>query len=449
MTQDLGARPEQATQPRLSRSRRHKVIGGVCGGVGRSYDIDPVIFRVPLAVLSVIGGLGCVAYGLAWLLIPFEGEEENEGRRLLSGRVEGPGLTALLFILAGCGLLLASIGRDGAVPGFSIQVFAALAGVAYWSRRRAGRQAGEAEGAAADGAAERVVAEAPPEAQAPPAAAGPSWWRGTGEGGYLWGPEDARPGDYRRRAAGQGTLPAQAGWTPGVWAPREHLPAGEPEPREFRLGALVLLLAMLACVVGTALSWESQPLGTALVIGLGAALAVFGLGFLVSTFFGRLGAGTVLAVILTGGLLSGASLLPDNITTGWSEPVWQVTSAAELRPVYELGTGDAELDLTGLEVAPGRTVSTAVEAGAGQVTVLVPPDVTLKVDTEIDLGAFSYTPLPGGDRTGPDTSFGGIGQEERSVYEAEQGQEPGGTIELRLEMGIGNVEVHRAVEGSR
>ena len=437
MTQDLGARPEQATQPRLTRSRRHKVIGGVCGGVGRYYDVDPVIFRVPLAVLSVIGGLGCVAYGLAWLLIPFEGEEENEGRRLLSGRVEGPGLTALLFILTGCGLLLASIGSDHAVTWFSLQVFAALAGVAYWSRHRAG-QAGEAEAAAA----ERVAAEAPPEAQAPPAAAGPSWWRGTNETGYLWGPEDARPGDYRVRPAA-GAAPPPAGWSPGVWAPREQVPPAEPEPREFRLGALVLLLAMLACVVGTALSWESQTLGTALAIGLGSALAVFGLGFLVSTFFGRLGVGTVLAVMVTGGLLSGAALLPDNITTGWAHPSWRVHSVAELPPRYELGTGDAVLDLTALEVPAGQTVHTFVEAGAGQVTVLVPANVSLEVDTEIGVGIFSYLPLNDGDWSGPEDSFFGISQERSAVYEAEAGQDAGGTIELGLHMGIGNVEVRR------
>src|SRR5690606_40604830 len=61
----------------------HKVVGGVCGGLGRHYGIDPVVFRVPLAVISVLGGMGLIVYGVAWLLIPFEDEEENEGRRLL------------------------------------------------------------------------------------------------------------------------------------------------------------------------------------------------------------------------------------------------------------------------------------------------------------------------------------------------------------------------------
>ncbi len=90
----------------LRRSREHKVISGVCGGLGRYCDLDPVIFRVVLAVLGAAGGLGLVAYGFAWLLIPSYGEDENEGRRLLSGRVEGPALTAVLAALVGCGLFL-------------------------------------------------------------------------------------------------------------------------------------------------------------------------------------------------------------------------------------------------------------------------------------------------------------------------------------------------------
>lgn len=51
-------------------------------GLGRYCNVDPVIFRIVLGVLSVTGGLGLIFYGFAWLLIPLEGEEENEARRL-------------------------------------------------------------------------------------------------------------------------------------------------------------------------------------------------------------------------------------------------------------------------------------------------------------------------------------------------------------------------------
>ncbi|WP_171987702.1 PspC domain-containing protein [Streptomyces sp. MP131-18] len=444
MTDDLTTEPPPGTAAatRLSRSRRHKVVGGVCGGFGRYYNLDPVIFRVPLAVLSVIGGLGLVAYGIAWLLIPFEREEENEGRRLLSGRVEGPGLTALLFIVAGCGLLLASLGNRGPATWFSVMLLGALAGAAYWSRRRSESQGAGEGGEQGNAATAQVVAEAPPEAQAPPAPLGPSWWQGGGAGwrrAYLWGPEEAEPGDYAP------TAPPVAGAPPGAAPSCQGRPARRPaEPRELRLGGLLFLLAAGACLVGSAVAWEHQPLGTTLVIGLSAALIVYGVGFVVSAFVGRLGGGTVVAVILTGALLAGAAVLPDNITTSWVGTQWRPESAAAVTERYELGSGDAELDLTGFELDKGETLSTTVAAGAGQIRVLVPRGAEVTVHTEIGVGAFTYESPASGTWEGLEDSWGGLGQERTRSYPAEPGAEPGGDVELWLDMGIGHVAVERS-----
>ncbi|WP_243761609.1 PspC domain-containing protein, partial [Streptomyces sp. YIM 98790] len=178
-----GSHPARPPRPPMTRSR-HKVVGGVCAGLGRYFDIDPVIFRVPLAVLSLIGGIGFIAYGIAWLALPYEDEDENEARRMLSGRVEGPGLTALLLIVVGVGLLLASI--EARTQFFSVMLLGTLVGAAYWSQHRRRTQDAEAQGAPVDAATAEAVAQtvatAPPEAQAPPVPAGPSWWRGTSDG---------------------------------------------------------------------------------------------------------------------------------------------------------------------------------------------------------------------------------------------------------------------------
>ena len=62
-----------ATGPhRLYRSRADRVVAGVCGGLGRHLEIDPVVIRVVWAVLMVIAGAGILAYLLAWLIIPNE-----------------------------------------------------------------------------------------------------------------------------------------------------------------------------------------------------------------------------------------------------------------------------------------------------------------------------------------------------------------------------------------
>jgi hypothetical protein len=217
-----------------------------------------------------------------------------------------------------------------------------------------------------------------------------------------------------------------------------------PEPREFRLGGLLFLLAMAACVTGTAVSWPHEPLGSALAIGLASALAVFGAGLVVSAFAGRLGAGTVVAVIITGGLLGGAALLPDNITTSWSDTNWRPAGAATVRESYELGTGDGTLDLTAFDLAAGQTVSTSVEAGAGQIRVIVPSGAEIEVYTEIGMGAFTYESGVGaGGDGGMEDSWGGVSQWRETEYPAEPGAEPAGRIELRLDLGIGHVVVER------
>ncbi|MFD5321959.1 PspC domain-containing protein [Streptomyces sp. NPDC127098] len=435
MTEHVAAGPTPPEES-LARSRRHKVVGGVCGGLGRYFNLDPVIFRVPVALLSVVGGVGLIAYGLAWLLIPFEREEENEGRRLLSGRVEGPGLTALLFIVAGCGLLLATIGDGGGVAWFSVLVFGALAGAASWSRRR-----GEQAVAVSPRGVAEVVAEAPPEAQAPPSPPGPSWWQGTAaqSTGYLWGPADAKPGDYQPTPV------------PGARPPAEGWPPVQPPParrREWPFSALVLLLALVACGSGTALAWSSEPLGAALAVGLACSLAVLGTGMVFSAFRGRLGAGTVASVIVTSVLLGAASVLPDNITTSVTTPTWRVTSADQLRSEYVVGSADARLDLTALDVPAGERVSTRVEGGAGQLTVLVPADVTVVARADVTVGAFTYRTIP--DPDGPairvEDVDGGVDVNASHTYAPLPGVEAGGTIELDLELGIGHATVRRMPE---
>jgi len=61
---------------RLYRSKKEKIIGGVCGGLGEFLDVDPTIVRLLWAVITVLSiGAGIVAYLLAWIIIP---EKKNQ-----------------------------------------------------------------------------------------------------------------------------------------------------------------------------------------------------------------------------------------------------------------------------------------------------------------------------------------------------------------------------------
>jgi phage shock protein PspC (stress-responsive transcriptional regulator) len=64
------------TTKRLYRSRKNSVIGGVCGGLGDYFDVDPVLIRIIWAVSVLVGGVGVVAYVIAWIAIPQDSKVE-------------------------------------------------------------------------------------------------------------------------------------------------------------------------------------------------------------------------------------------------------------------------------------------------------------------------------------------------------------------------------------
>ncbi|MEU4929416.1 PspC domain-containing protein [Streptomyces yokosukanensis] len=425
--------PSAGAPERFRRDRRHKMIAGVCAGLGRRTDMDPVIFRITLAVLAATGGIGLIFYGFAWLLVPYEDEEENEVRKLLTGRVDGQALAAVLFALVGCGIFLTML-RNGAVLTFAVVLSLLLAGAGYWSRRRGAPDP--------DPLAAQAAADAPPEAKAPPVISiYPSWWRdpivkdGTHVGGtgYLWGPGDGRGRDLVSVV------------DVGIATPWPHTssvrpqPAAPPRTRGPRwIGGWVFLLALVAGGLGTGLTWDTHPLGTSLQTGLACALAVFGLGLMVSAFLGRTGAGTVFWAIVTAALLAGASALPKDITTHWSDASWTPSAAAQVRPSYELGTGRGTLDLSRVRPGMGRTVEAEARVGAGQLKVIVPADTTVRMKIDVGVGDIR---LPGNGRKDVDVQP----NRHRTVTLAPvKGAKDTGTLDLTLEVGVGEVEVGRA-----
>jgi phage shock protein PspC (stress-responsive transcriptional regulator) len=62
---------------RLYRSSTHKVIGGVAGGLGEYLDFDPVLIRIALVVAVFFGGVGLLAYIIAWIIIPEQPREST------------------------------------------------------------------------------------------------------------------------------------------------------------------------------------------------------------------------------------------------------------------------------------------------------------------------------------------------------------------------------------
>ncbi|SOB83670.1 PspC domain-containing protein [Streptomyces sp. 1331.2] len=454
------AAPPEPERPPLTRAEHHRVVAGVCGGLGRHLDIDPVVFRVVTVVLCLSGGLGLFLYGLAWLIVPTDDESKGRGgrtelQRVLTGRVDGQSIGAVLLTVIGTGVFFSSMGNGDQM--FPLLLLAALVflAVRYDPERRRGRGRGRRHG----GPYDRHFPESggyawPRPARGETAAAEhpaqPAAGTAPGASGYLWDPRHPERNPYGAGSATPtpplGTPVPPVGGPAQPWWQRTDLPEGDPlrkerakrrpEPAAVRrprersaLGFFGFLLAIGAASAVWAV--QSGHHGNPTVAGatvLATALLVIGLTLLVGAKFGR-----ARRLVVTGLLLSLALAFvghsPDAMRNAVGERDWTVTTAADLHDRYNLGAGDIKLDLARLDPA-GGTLATKVDLGAGEMTVIVPADVTVDLTARVGLGDIDVP----GDRSNS------TGRHTYLIGPAD-GQAAKGTLTLELGIGLGNIKV--------
>ncbi len=59
-------------EKRIYRSRTDRILGGVCSGIAKYFEVDPTIIRLITVALIFAGGSGILAYIIAWIIIPEE-----------------------------------------------------------------------------------------------------------------------------------------------------------------------------------------------------------------------------------------------------------------------------------------------------------------------------------------------------------------------------------------
>lgn len=69
---------------RLYRSSTERMLGGVCGGLGDYFNVDPTLVRLGFVVVAFTTGIGFLAYPIMWIVVP--GRPATDSYR----RVEGP-----------------------------------------------------------------------------------------------------------------------------------------------------------------------------------------------------------------------------------------------------------------------------------------------------------------------------------------------------------------------
>ena len=97
---------------RLYRSKQDKIITGVCGGLGKYFNIDPIIPRLIFIALTISSGAGLFIYILMSFMVPAEDgspviiditeqvKNNKTNRRLIAGFV---------LVLIGCFFFLQQV----------------------------------------------------------------------------------------------------------------------------------------------------------------------------------------------------------------------------------------------------------------------------------------------------------------------------------------------------
>ncbi|MDA2922873.1 PspC domain-containing protein [Patescibacteria group bacterium AH-259-L07] len=66
---------------KLYRSRKNRIIAGVCGGLGEYLSVDPIVVRIVFVLLLFFDGLGLILYLVLLVVVPLKPGADIEVNR--------------------------------------------------------------------------------------------------------------------------------------------------------------------------------------------------------------------------------------------------------------------------------------------------------------------------------------------------------------------------------
>jgi phage shock protein PspC (stress-responsive transcriptional regulator) len=367
----------------MRRSKDDRMLAGVCSGAAKYLNVDPIVIRVIIAVLTFVGLAGLILYLAAWFLLPPEGEQsiaadwfnldKNEQQFRMLGLVGAAVLAAVAIV------------GDSQWAWWGLPWVLVPLAVLYWLFVVRPRRHDPVAPPDPDVSAE-LVAESEDTAVLP-----------------ADGATDA--------------VPSADGAT-------EQKQERVRRPRKRRSSALTGLTLSVAAIAVAITVLVDQSTDVSWTTYLAVALGVVTVGLLVGMFFGGPGPLILVGLVLAALLIVG-SLMP---SAGMGEKVVNPVTAADVNGTYEHGFGPLRVDLTNVsdpEQLLGSTLT--LENGAGDVTVTIPDDLNVAVDAQVDGGeirAFGRT------ANGTDVTL---------VQPADEPDQP--ALTLRIRQTFGGIEV--------
>lgn len=372
-------------------------IGGVCAGTAHRLGVDPVLVRVAVVVLTLLGGFGIVAYAAAWLLLP-DADGVGELERAARGDVTGTAVAAIAVVVAAVLLpgpwdVLRGEGPlvdGGDVVGAILVGTLLVVGLALLPRL-GGRSGG--------------------------------------------GPDGAPTGDTP--SAASPASPRTAG--PAVPVMPRRVEPVPPRPRRQGPPAGLATGAVGVALVAAGATWlaagqgvlDGRPgllAGSAALLVLGATTV--GLGVTGRTD-GPVGGAAFVAVVATLAML----VVPSWSTTQLAgERTWRPATVSGAERGGSLGIGDGVLDLSALDgVEAGDAVEVPVRVGIGRLEVRVPEDVDVEVRGAAFVGGVTDRSATGSARDQSATT--GVGVARTIGPRAALDDEPAIVVDARVLVG--------------
>ncbi|WP_394939592.1 PspC domain-containing protein [Psychromicrobium sp. YIM B11713] len=372
-------------------------IGGVASGVAARWGIDPIIVRGIIVVASIFFGIGLLAYGLAWALLPEPDGRihvQEVGKGTWSSGMTGATIFALLGILPFWrGLIFFNIFDSGWWFPWPLIWLAGIVGVIIWAVNRG--KTSRPRSSQSD--------TYRPTPYRPTATTGQA-----ANGSTATGPTQPYQSFTQSSAAqslGESAVTeAQPAFSSSVSPPSTQPLSTAPfsmadfarqprVPRSPGAGPIILCITLGLAILLAGGLFLAELLGfihgPIAVVAWSAAGVVCGIGIVVAALRGRRSGGLgffAVCSLLVAAVMAMVPSIPSNAAWTFARTAsWTANDASEIQQGFVVTAGSGLIDVRQLR-APQQSVTVPVLINAGSVEISVPKSLPVRIENDMLAG---------------------------------------------------------------